>query len=66
MVGRLLMVSVSQFVMNTRLAESISGSHYITTDESDKEGNMIEENIVDEFNQEEISSYTDEFDEEYL
>ena len=43
------------------------GSHYITTDKSDKEGNMIEENdIIDEFNQEESSSDTNEFDEEYL
>ena len=37
------------------------------TDESDEEGNMIEENdIIDEFNQEESSSDTNEFDEEYL
>ena len=42
------------------LPESVSSSHYITTDESDEEGNMIEENdIIDEFD-------TDEFDEEYL
>ena len=50
-----------------RLPKSMSGSHYITTDEIDEEGNMIEENdIVDGFNQEESSSDTDEFDEEYL
>ena len=49
------------------LPESMSGSHYITTDESDEEGNMIEENdIIDGFNQEESSSDTDEFDGEYL
>ena len=49
------------------LPELMSGSHYITTDESDEKGNMIEENnIIDEFNQEETSSDTDEFDEEYL
>ena len=49
------------------LLELMSGSHYITTDESDEKGNMIEENdIINEFNQEESSSDTDEFDEEYL
>ena len=49
------------------LLESMLGSHYITTDKSDEEGNMIEENdIIDEFNQEESSSDTNEFDEEYL
>ena len=49
------------------LPELVSDSHYITTDESDEEGNMIEENdIIDGFNQEDSSSGTNEFDEEYL
>ena len=49
------------------LPESMSGSHCITTDESDEEGNLIEENdIIDKFTQKESSSDTDEFGEEYL
>ena len=49
------------------LPESISGSCYIITDEIDVEGNMIEEkDNIDEFNQEESSSDTNEFGEEYL
>ena len=49
------------------LPESMSGSHYITTDESEEEGNLIGENdIIDKFNQKESSSDTDEFGEEYL
>ena len=48
------------------LPELMSGSHYITTDAIDEEGNMIEENdIIDGFNQEESSPDTDEFDKEY-
>ena len=49
------------------LLESMSDSHYITTNESVEEGNMIEENdVIDGFNQEESSSDTDKFDEEHL
>ena len=52
---------------HTCLPESMSGSYYITTDESDEEGNVIEENdIIDRFNQEGSSSDTNEFDDEYL
>ena len=64
---KLLMFSVLQIECFPCLPELMSGSHFRTPDESDEEGNMIEENdIIDGFNQEGSSSKTDEFHEEYL